>query len=343
MDPGGKHWPDSKIQGDCGVKRAIASMLLSGVVIPAFAQETLPAAGPAAAAGFLDAAGPVAAAQLEHFGVITSLMLLIVVPIFLIVPWILVRYRRGGRGAYRPDWEFNWGIETIIWGLPIILVVMLSTALWAHARKYDPYRPLGADPLVVEVVSLDWKFLFLYPEQGIATVDYLALPQDRPVTLKLTSGTVMQSFMVPQLAGQIYAMAGMTTQLNLSANRAGEYLGRNTQYNGNGFATQSFRTVVMPKDAFNTWVQTTQKTAQSLDWTGYEAMVSPSIVHEPSYFGSFEAGLFDRVVASFAPQMVSGQPKPHAGQLPAVSTDSHEAALEHGHNHQQHSTTGVQQ
>lgn len=274
-------------------------LIVSTLLLPLLAHAASPADTALTNAGFIDAAGPIAAAQLEHFQTITLLMLIVVVPIFILVPWVLWRYRRGGRGAYRPDWDFNWGNEAVLWGVPIVLIIILSSALWAHAHKYDPFRPLGADPLEIEVVSLDWKFLFIYPQQGIATVDYLALEQDRPVRLKLTSGTVMQSFMIPQLAGQIYTMAGMTTQLNLLADRAGVYLGRNTQYNGDGFATQSFRTAVMPKSQFDEWVQHAQKSAQTLDIKAYEEMLKPSIEQAPRYFGTVEAGLFDHILASF--------------------------------------------
>lgn len=321
------------------VKRRVTfGTLLSILAFPLMATERQGSAG-----GFVDAAGPIAAAQLDHFWTITLLMLIVVVPIFLLVPWILLRYRRGGGGAYRPDWDFNWGIESVIWGVPIALILMLSAALWAHTRQYDPYRPLGPDPLVIEVVSLDWKFLFLYPEQGVATVDYLALPQDRPITLKLTSGTVMQSFMVPQLAGQIYTMAGMTTQLNLSADRPGQYVGRNTQYNGDGFATQSFPTVVMPQDEFNTWLASTRTTDDTLDWKGYQALLKPSIVQEARYFGSFELGLFDRVVSSFSPHRAADHPRPQVGQISGVTTSSQKVISNHKHNGSQLSAKGEQQ
>ena len=277
----------------------ICAVIGVGLLLPTLAQAASPADPALTNAGFIDAAGPIAAAQLEHFKTIISLMLIVVVPIFILVPWVLWRYRRGGRGAYRPDWDFNWGNEAVLWGIPIILIIILSSALWAHTHKYDPYRPLGSDPLEIEVVSLDWKFLFIYPQQGIATLDYLALEQDRPVRLKLTSGTVMQSFMIPQLAGQIYTMAGMTTQLNLMADRPGEYLGRNTQYNGDGFATQSFRTVVMPAAQFDTWVQDTRQNPQTLDSATYQQLLKPSVEHVPRYYGNVEAGLFERVLASF--------------------------------------------
>lgn len=262
--------------------------------------------GVAYARGFLDPAGPIASAQLTHFGVISGLMLLVVVPMFVALPIVLLRYRRAGKGTYRPDWEFSWGLETLIWGIPVALIVILGSALWKHTLENDPYKPLGPDPLVVEVVTLDWKFLFLYPEQGIATLDLLALPEGRPVTLKLTSGTVMQSFIVPRLAGQIYAMAGMQTQLNLLADEAGDFTGRNTQYNGLGFARQSFTTRVMSAADFQAWVASTKAQGGTLDFAGYETLLAPSVTDEPVLYGTVTPGLFDQVIASFAPGMMHG-------------------------------------
>jgi len=254
--------------------------------------------------GFLDPAGPVAAAQADHFLVVTLLMLLVILPLFVALPIILWRYRRGGNGDFQPDWNFNKLLEWLVWGVPFVVVLVLAVKLWTHTRDYDPYRSLGRDSLVVEVVSLDWKFLFLYPDQGVATVDLLALPEGRPITLKLTSGTVMQSFIVPQLAGQIYTMAGMVTRLNLKAYAAGDFIGRNTQYNGNGFATQSFKTLVMPEVDFAGWVEKALMGTETLDWAGYQTLLEPSKVGEPILYARFEDGLFDRVIASFAPDMV---------------------------------------
>ncbi|WP_428029130.1 COX aromatic rich motif-containing protein [Ancylobacter sp.] len=277
--------------------------------------------GIASAGSFLEPAGPVASAQLSHFGVISALMLIVIVPMFVALPIVLYRYRRGGKGTYRPDWEFNWGLELLIWGIPVALVLALGTALWKHTLENDPYRALGPDPLVVEVVALDWKFLFLYPEQGVATIDLLALPEDRPVTLKLTSGTVMQSFIIPRLAGQIYAMTGMQTQLNLVASETGDFTGRNTQYNGLGFATQSFTTRVMSPDAFEGWVEATKAQGTALDAAGFAKLLPPSVVSEPVLYGQFTPGLFDEVIARFAPAMLQGHghadmavpPAPHQG------------------------------
>jgi|TARA_R110000851_G_scaffold333421_2_gene512976 cytochrome o ubiquinol oxidase subunit 2 len=284
--------------------RALAALLLlPGVLAAAQAQEAGTSAASLSSRGFMDPAGPVAAAQLSHFGTISLIMLVVVIiPIFIAIPIILLRYRRGARGAYKPDWEFNWGVELFIWALPIMIIIALGIALWNHTHKYDPYAPLGENPLQIQVVSLDWKFLFLYPEQGIATVNLLALPEKRPVTLTLTSGTVMQSFMVPRLAGQIYTMAGMSTKLNLIADKPGTYVGRNMQYNGTGFASQSFGTKVMTDDAFAAWAEKTRTASGQLDWQGYETLLKPSIVNEPVLYSSFDPDLFNKIIASFAPE-----------------------------------------
>ncbi|MFK8254182.1 COX aromatic rich motif-containing protein [Ancylobacter terrae] len=280
--------------------------------------------GLACARGFLDPAGPIASSQLVHFGVISAVMLVVIVPMFVALPIVLLRYRRAGKGTYRPDWEFSWGLESLIWGLPVALIVILGSALWKHTLENDPYRPLGPDPLNVLVIALDWKFLFLYPEQGVATLDLLALPEGRPVTLKLTSGTVMQSFIVPSLAGQIYAMAGMQTQLNLIADRTGDFTGRNTQYNGLGFAHQSFTTRVMSPQDFDGWVASTRAQGGNLDFAGYQALLTPSVPEQPVLYGTVTPGLFDQVIASFAPGMVAGQGHAHAPapEAPGV-THSH--------------------
>lgn len=279
-----------------------ASMSLTTVVASPVMAEVL---GTVSGRGFIEPAGPVAQAQLHHFGVIVAIMMLVLVPIFIAVPILIWRYRRGGNGAYRPKWDFNSAIESTIWGFPIVIVAILGVALWNYTFRYDPYQPLGDNPLEVQVIALDWKFLFLYPEQGIATVDFLAIPEGRPVTLKLTSGTVMQSFMIPQLAGQIYTMAGMQTQLNLRADTAGHYVGRNTQYNGNGFHEQSFLTKAMVPSYFDQWVELQKARPNRLDWAGYEGLLKPSVINQPIIYGGFEPDLYTRVLASFVPAIAS--------------------------------------
>lgn len=144
-------------------------------------------------------------------------------------------------------------------GVPILIICILGFWLWHHTVRFDPYKPLGDNPLQIQVVGLDWKWLFIYPEQGVASVGEMAIPVDRPVSLTLTTDTVMQSFMVSALAGQIYAMPGMETKLNLIADRPGTTLGQNTQYSGEGFAQQKFTVHALPEADWNAWVNEAQR------------------------------------------------------------------------------------
>lgn len=273
-----------------------------GWAFSAVGLAALPGCGPAGD-GFLAAAGPVAEAQREHFLSIAAWMLVVILPLLIALPVVLWRYRlRHGSGRYAPDWAADRTLELLIWGVPVVVVAVLGWNLWRGTLALDPYRPVAGQgaPLEVRVVAMDWKFLFIYPEQGIATVDELRLPLGRPVRFRLTSQTAMQSFIVPRLGGQIYAMAGMVTEINLRADRAGEFTGLNAQYNGRGFAAQKFRVVSLPPDRFADWVADTRSGGGRLDWPRYMDLASPAIEPEALRFGSVEKGLFDRVVRQFA-------------------------------------------
>ena len=232
----------------------------------------LPWATPARAAehlSFLDPQGPIAAAARDHFILVTAVLLIFVaLPVFIGTLWVALRYRYGaGKGRYTPKWMFYKPIEYFTWAGPVAIVLLLSTMVWRSATALDPYAPIPSSqaPLRVQVVGYDWKWLFVYPEQGIASVDWLALPAGRPVTLELTSATVMQSFFIPALASQIYAMGGMVTQLNLQADRPGRFLGENTMYNGDGFHQQKFPAVAMSPADFDAWVRTVRGSAAPLN------------------------------------------------------------------------------
>ncbi|KFE34203.1 cytochrome ubiquinol oxidase subunit II [Thioclava atlantica] len=226
----------------------------------------LASAQAAQADSFLDAAGPVAAAQVSHLRLILILMAIVVVPVFAATPWLVRRYRYGrARGDYRPEWKFSLLFEVLAWGVPFLVVIVLGTILWERTHQLDPYLPVAeakAPPVVIDVIGYDWKWLFIYPEQGVASVGEMAFPADRPVKLNLTSDTVMQSLLIPRLGSQIYAMKGMRTQLNLAADGPGRFEGRNTQYNGKGFSAQSFTAVAMRPGDFESWVA--QARAQGL-------------------------------------------------------------------------------
>lgn len=208
---------------------------------------------------FLDAQGPVAAAQRWHFYWVLGIMAVLVAgPIFLLTPLILWRYRYGNKSArYTPKWDFYRPLEIAAWGGPIVIVAILGFFVWRDAHRLDPYKPLASNQpaLRVQVIGYDWKWLFIYPDQGIASIGELAMPVGRPVAMQITSAAVMQSLFIPALGSQIYAMGGMDTRLNLEASHTGRFLGENTMYNGNGFHHQKFTAVGMTPGEFAAWVQ----------------------------------------------------------------------------------------
>ncbi|WP_367646721.1 cytochrome ubiquinol oxidase subunit II [Ruegeria arenilitoris] len=212
-----------------------------------------------AADSFMDPQGPIAAVQKTHLLRATVLIMIAVLPVLVLVPLIALRYRRrkGGTAVYRPKWDFSAKLEFVMWGVPVVIVALLSFYLWKATHRLDPYSAaFGETPaLNVQVVGLDWKWLFIYPDLGIATVGELGIPVKQQVAMTLTTDTVMQSFMIPALAGQIYAMPGMTTKLHLVADAPETMQGENTQYNGRGFTKQKFLTQAMQPEDFNAWVE----------------------------------------------------------------------------------------
>ncbi len=248
--------------------------------------------------GLFDTAGPVAEAQRAHLVSIVLWMLVVVVPLFVALPLIIWRYRLGGRATYRPEWEFSWSLEVLIWGLPVLIVSVLGWNLWVQTLVLDPYAPLdGGAPLQVQAIGLDWKWLFVYPDLGIASANVMAFPADRPVRFRITSGTALQSFMIPRLGGQVYAMPGMVSEINLAADAPGEFLGLNTQYNGAGFAQQKFTataTAMTPAD-FDAWVAQARAGAP-LDDAALGDLAQRSVLPAPLIFGTVDGTPFDTIV-----------------------------------------------
>jgi cytochrome o ubiquinol oxidase subunit 2 len=249
--------------------------------------------------GFLAPAGPVAAAERHEFFVVAVIMLLVIGPVLLLTPLIAWHYRLANtKSAFRPQWGFSWTLEGLIWIPPTIIVIVLAVFLVQNTVRLDPYRPVAPSvtPLQVQAVSLDWKWLFIYPDQHIASVNQLILPVGRPVHFSLTSGTVMQSLLIPRLAGQIYAMAGMTTQLNLAISEPGTYWGENTQFNGDGFQDQKFQLLGVSPADFDRWVASVQKTPTPLDDKAYQTLSRQSVLPHPIAFGRVEPGIFAKIV-----------------------------------------------
>ncbi len=247
--------------------------------------------------GFLYPAGPIARATRHEFLFVCFVMLFVIGPVLLLVPAIAWHYRLSNtKSAYRPQWGFSWSLEGLIWIPPTAIVVILAVFLWRDTHRLDPYRPLPGDALEVRAIAADWKWIFIYPTQRIATVNRLVIPAGRPVHLELTSATVMQSILMPRLAGQIYAMAGMRTQLALQADGPGSFFGENVQFNGMGFQNEKFAVDAKDKAGFADWVAEVRAQPSRLDAAEYERLSRRSTLPHPLAFGAVEAGLFDRVV-----------------------------------------------
>jgi cytochrome o ubiquinol oxidase subunit 2 len=250
--------------------------------------------------GVVGHAGPIAASQWHLYLIVGAVLVFVAGPVLLLTPIMAWHYRlSNAASAYKPKWDFSWWIEALIWLPPAGIVVGLGVVLWNYTHALDPYRRIlsAQPPIEIQAVALDWKWLFLYPNERIATVNELDIPVGRPVHISLTSGTVMQSLMVPQLAGQIYAMAGMTTQLDLAASRAGVFHGQNTQFNGAGFQKQKFDVVARPDTEYRIWLARAHSIGRPLDAPVYARLSRRSTITRPIVFSSMPPALFADIVA----------------------------------------------
>lgn len=253
--------------------------------------------------GVVNHAGPVAASQWHLYVIVGAVLVFVAGPVLLLTPIMAWHYRLSNKNsAFKPTWNFSWPIEALIWLPPAGIVVGLGIVLWTYTHQLDPYRRLRSalPALEVQAVALDWKWVFLYPDEGIATVNELDIPVGRPIHIRLTSGTVMQSLMVPQLAGQIYAMAGMTTQLNLAASRSGIFRGENTQFNGAGFQEQKFNVVARQAADYGQWLIDVRASRKPLDYSHYARLAARSVITKPLFFSSMPPDLFTRILAHSA-------------------------------------------
>jgi len=247
------------------------------------------------------------------------IMLAIVIPTMAAILAFSWWFRAGNRRAvYRPDWAFSGQLELLVWAVPLLVITFLGGIAWFGSHALDPYRPLPSPtgspgsamkPLEVEVVSLDWKWLFLYPGAGVATVNQLVLPVGVPVHFRLTSAGVMNSFFVPALGSQIYTMAGMTTQLSLEADRAGVYPGLSAQFSGDGFADMHFQVRALDAGDYAAWLTRTRQSGATLDRTAYLALAKPTQNVAPTTYGVIQPGLFEDVARGLqAPATNPGGP-----------------------------------
>ncbi|MCV3767883.1 ubiquinol oxidase subunit II [Rhizobium sp. TRM95796] len=252
--------------------------------------------------------GDIAMQQRDLILVSTGLMLLIIIPVIILTLYFAWHYRRSNEKAvYAPDWHHSMRLEVVIWAAPLMIIIALGAITWISTHKLDPYRPLDridasrpvpADvkPLEVQVVALDWKWLFFYPEQGVATVNEMAAPIDRPITFTITGTSVMNSFYIPALAGQIYAMPGMQTKLHAVINKEGVFEGFSANYSGSGFSHMRFKFHALGHDGFDQWVATVKSRGTMLNMDAYFKLEKPSEKVPPTYYAGFQPDLFHRIV-----------------------------------------------
>lgn len=230
------------------------------------------------------------------------LSLIVVIPVYLMTFIIVYKYRVGKRTAkYRPNWDSNKFIEGVWWAVPIILITILSVVTWRTTHQLEPSKPLAANakPLNIQVVALQWKWLFIYPEQNIATVNYVQVPVGTPVKFQLTADAPMNSLWIPSLGSQMYAMSGMSTELNLIANEAGDYQGSSANISGRGFAGMKFTAHAGSQQEFDQWVEAAKISPRNLTWEEYEKLAEPSENNPPAYYQLKDKDLYDKVVGKY--------------------------------------------
>jgi cytochrome o ubiquinol oxidase subunit 2 len=269
---------------------------------------TIPAFLSACEAVVLSPAGDVAARQRDVLVISTLLMLLIIIPVLCLIVFFAWKYRESNKAAtYTPDWSHSTKLELVIWAAPLLIIICLGGLTWVGTHLLDPYRKLDRiskdvvvtndhTPLEVEVVSLDWKWLFFYPQYGIATVNELAAPVDRPIEFKLTSHSVMNAFYIPTLAGMIYTMPGMETKLHGVINEEGVYDGFSSNYSGAGFSGMRFKFHGMDEAGFDEWVEKVRADTDTLDQDSYLDLVKPTENVAPTYFGSYSDELYHKIL-----------------------------------------------
>lgn len=297
----------------------------------------------------LDPAGDVAVQERDLLIYSTCLMLLIIVPVMVTTIWYAWSYRASNKKArYEPEWEHSTHLELVIWAAPLFIIICLGALTWVGTHLLDPYRSLGrialghaiakdTKPLEVDVVALNWKWLFIYPEYGVASVNELAAPIDRPIDFHITASDVMNSFYIPALAGQVYAMPAMETRLHGVVNKTGDYEGFSANYSGAGFSGMHFVFHGQTESGFNQWVADIKASGTNLDRNMYQALTKPSENVPISHYASVDAGLYDSILNSYAApaswrdvdmEKASNQKIPgHSGH--AMPTEDHEHMMHH--------------
>ncbi|MCH9703566.1 MAG: ubiquinol oxidase subunit II [Chlamydiae bacterium] len=231
----------------------------------------------------------------------TLLMLIVVIPVFVLTFVFMWKYHKDNKKAkYDPEWNYSLTLEALWWGVPLVIIAVLSALTWTETHRLDPYRPIESDkePLTIQVVALQWRWLFLYPEQEVATMGYFKFPVDRPVKFVITADAPMNSFWIPELGGQIYAMPKMQTVLHTITDRVGSYKGASANLSGKGFANMVFVAEAVEESDFDAWV-VKARASDLLDWQRYRELAKPSEDTEMATYQLGEPHLFKKVMDQF--------------------------------------------
>jgi cytochrome o ubiquinol oxidase subunit 2 len=232
------------------------------------------------------------------------LMLIVAIPMWVTAYLFAWKYNVANKPAiYSPDEDQNNKLQFVWWALPILVIIVLATITWKGTHRLDPYKPLhaAASPITIQVIALQWKWLFIYPEHDIATVNFLQIPEKTPINFELTADAPMSSFWIPQLGGQIYAMSGMATKSHLMADETGEFQGYAAEINGKGFSGMKFVTKSTSQNEFDAWVKSTSSKSETIDWNEYEKLSKPTENHPQIFYGSADRELFGKVMMKFMP------------------------------------------
>ncbi len=250
----------------------------------------------------LNPKGQIAAQQRDLIVFTVMLIAIVVIPVFIMLGMFGWKYREGNKKAkYTPEWDGNWLLETIWWGIPIVIISILGIVTWQTSHSLDPFKALDsqAKPLSIQVVALQWKWLFIYPEQRVASVNLMQIPKNTPVNFTITADSPMNSFWIPSLGSQVYAMTGMSTQLHLIANEVGDYRGSSANISGKGFADMAFTARASSQTDFDAWINAAARSKQSLDMTTYTDLAQPSSMKMPTYYALKDANLYDKIIMKY--------------------------------------------
>ena len=245
--------------------------------------------------------GDIGAQEKTLFLTALGLMLLIVVPVILMTLYFAWKYRASNtKATYMPRWAHSTRIEVVVWTIPCIIVAILGVLTFKSTHALDPFKPIESTvkPINIEVVSMDWKWLFIYPDYDIATVNQIAFPVDAPVNFRITSSSLMNTFFIPQLGSMIYSMAGMETKLHLIAREPGDYAGLSGNYSGSGFSGMRFRALATTNEEFEAWIAKAKAADNPLTPASYAALLQPSQYDPVSFYSSTPTGMFDNIIHS---------------------------------------------